>query len=453
MVYSLIGQKIYNKMMFPLLKRIKNSPTGQRIAGGLFWSMAGSVTSKMFGLIAIVLAARILEVKVFGEFELVRSTANMLIVFSAFGMGTTATKYISEFLVTDKERVGRILGMNYLFTIFSGILFALLFYIFTPFLCEYVAKVPHLVNEMRFGAILLILVTFMRLQSGILAGFQDFRGLAYTEIIIGTLKIPLLVGGAYYGGLIGILIGFTVSLMFNIVLNYWFIVKNIRKNVIRNIFRNVFQELSILWKFSIPSTLAGVISMPALWFCGVLLVRQENGLTEFGIFNAALQINMILMYLPTLLVQIIIPMLSESYASKNYKRFRKIALFNLVLNITVVTLVSIPLCIFSRSIMTLYGSGFADGGMVLIVLCAVAIAAAPDWVLSQVLTSQGRIWSIFGLNIVWTIALLSITSLFLFLGYGGVALALGHLAAYVFRMVSALLCYYFTTNKIATNKN
>jgi O-antigen/teichoic acid export membrane protein len=433
--------------MLYLLQRIKNSPTGQRIADGLFWSITGSITSKIFGLIALVLAARILEVKVFGEFELVRSTANMLIVFSAFGMGTTATKYISEFLVTDKERVGRILGMNYLFTIFSAVFFALLFYIFTPFLCEHVANVPHLVKEMRFGSILLVLVTFTMLQSGILAGFQDFRGLACTEIIIGTLKIPLFVGGAYYGGLIGILIGFALSLMFNIVLNYWFIVRNIRKNTICNIFRNVFEELPILWKFSIPSTLAGIISIPALWFCGILLVRQESGLTEFGIFNAALQINMILMYLPTLLVRVIIPMLSESYASKNYKRFRKIALFNLILNISVVTLASIPLCICSRSIMTLYGSGFTGGGTVLIVLCVVAIAAGPDWVLSQVLTSQGRIWSIFGLNIVWTIALLSVTSLFLFLGYGGVALALGHLAAYLLRMMSALIFYYFITNR------
>jgi O-antigen/teichoic acid export membrane protein len=136
-----------------------------------------------------------------------------------------------------------------------------------------------------------------------------------------------------------------------------------------------------------------------------------------------------------------IPMLSESYASKNYKRFRKIALLNLVLNISVTALISIPLCLYSQSIMGLYGSGFADGGRVLIVFCAVAIAAGPDWVLSQVLTSQGRIWSIFGLNIVWTIALLSVTSLFLSLGYGGTALALGHLAAYIFRLVIAIVIF------------
>ena len=436
MSLSSITEKVCPQPLRPLLDRVKGSPLARRITAGAFWVMFGSVFAKGFGFLATILTARILEVKTFGEFELIRSTANMFLVFMAYGAGTTATKYISEYLATDKERTERIISLNYLFTIIAGGLVTLTFYLLSPFLCKYIVNAPHLVREMQFGAVLLILVTFINMQSGILAGFQDFRGLAWTETITGFFKVPLYVGGAYFWGLHGVLVTFGISLILTVLLNTRVIYSNTRKHNIRNSFRGAYLELPVLWKFSLPSTLAGIIALPTIWVCGALLVRH-NGLAEFGVYNAALQIQVLLMYFPTLLLKVMLPLMSEVHGLKNRSRFKKLVVANVAINTGVTGLVALPLCLFSTQIMGLYGSGFAAGGNIVIVFCLVAIAAGPDWVLSQVLTSQGRMWSVFGLNVVWMVALITTTILFLSLHYGGVSIALGLLAANLARMTVA----------------
>ena len=441
---SSIADALCPTSLRPLLNRLEQSPLGKRIVSGTFWLVVGSGAAKAFGFLALLLTARILESKAFGEFELVRSTANMFLVFAMFGMGTTATKYVAEYLATDKERVGRIISLSYLFTTVVGGFISLLFYLFTPLLCEHVVQTPHLVREMQFGAVVLFLAAFLTNQMWMIGGFQDFRGMAWAELIAGFFKIPLYVGGAYFWGLKGVIVTFGLSLIVNIVLNVWIIGLNKRQYGIRNSYNSVLGELPVLWKFSLPSTLAGIITMPALWICGVLLIRHYDGdTTEFGVYTAALQIQLLLMYCPAMLVKVMLPMMCEAYGQKNWNRFRKLIVTNGVANIGTTVLISLPFCLFSGTVMGFYGSGFTSGGNILIVFCLAAVTAGPDLVLTQVLTSQGRMWSVFGLNVIWVTALLTTTILFLSLGYGGVALALGHLAAYLLRILTAVLYMVF----------
>jgi O-antigen/teichoic acid export membrane protein len=418
----------------PVLNHIQQSPIGKRIVSGTFWSVIGSVLGKGLTLFSTILVARILEVKYYGEFEVICLTATMFIAFAGFGMGATSAKYISEYLVTDKKRVGRIIGLNYLFTIFIAGLLSLFFYWSCPLLSEYLVKKPEITENLRFGSVLLFLMAFMGSQVGMITGFQDFRGLAFTDTIVGFVRVPLLVFCAYFYGLFGALIAFAVSLMINLILNSHVIYNNVKKHEIQYSFRESYQEFPVLWKFSLPAALGGMISIPAFWFCGMLLVRQENGLMEYGIFIAAQKLCTMLMFIPGILVQVIVPMLSETNALNDEKLFRKITLLNLTINLVSTIMIAIPLSLLSKQIMGLYGQEFVAGAGILIVYCIASLLMAPDWIVSQVLTSRGKMWSMLFLNALWGITLISVSYFLLTLNFGGTALPLALFTAYFVRL-------------------
>ena len=70
-----------------VFERIKQSPTGLRLARGVFWSVAGTVVSRGLMLCATVVIARLLGRTAYGELGIIRSTVGMFGVFAGFRHG------------------------------------------------------------------------------------------------------------------------------------------------------------------------------------------------------------------------------------------------------------------------------------------------------------------------------------------------------------------------------
>ncbi len=153
---------------------------GRKIASGTFWIILCNAIAKGVVFFAMVLVARILGKASFGDFGLVRATAETIAVFE---MGSSATKYMAEFLPSDKERVSRMIGLNYVFAFVSSVLVTSVFWLSVPRICDSILKAPHLAGGMRLGAVLLFCVTYSSFPDGVLAGFQDFRGLACSKLL------------------------------------------------------------------------------------------------------------------------------------------------------------------------------------------------------------------------------------------------------------------------------
>ena len=62
------------------------------MARGMFWSVAGALSSRVVGLLASIIVARILGKSGFGELGFVQSTTNMYMTFAQFGLGMTVTR-------------------------------------------------------------------------------------------------------------------------------------------------------------------------------------------------------------------------------------------------------------------------------------------------------------------------------------------------------------------------
>jgi len=411
------------------LARIETSEIGYRIAKGAFWSLAGAVISRALMLVASIFVARILGKTGFGELGIIQATVGMFGVFAGFGLGLTATKHVAEFRQSDPERAGRIIGLSGLVAMATGGLMALGLLIFAPWLAEHTINAPHLAGVLRIAAIILFISALNGAQTGALSGFEAFRTIAYVNFFVGLLSFPILVLGTYLGGLTGAVWALAINLCFNWLLNHLALRKEARLYKVPFTIRNCSQELPVLWKFSLPALLASFMVGPVNWLCATFLVNQPDGYGEMGIFNAANQWFAILMYLPSLLGGVLLPVLSERLGQKDTNQSMK----TMVLAMKASALVVMPLVliasIISPYIMGLYGAGFGDGWPTLVVVLLTAGLVSAQTPVGQIIAASGRMWLGFLMNTGW--ALVFIIATFLLTDMGALGLASARAFAYV----------------------
>lgn len=411
--------------------RIANSPIGYRLASGMFWLMVGAVISRVLMLVAMILVARILGKTVYGELGMINSTIGMLGTFAGFGLGLTATKYIAEYRQSDPLRAGYIIGLSGLFTTVTGGLIAVGLFISAPWLAEHTLNAPHLSSVLRVAALILFVSTLNGAQIGALSGFEAFKIIAYINLFVGLISLPVLVAGVWFGGLMGAVWAMTINFFINWLFNHLALRKEARRHRVPFTFRHCTREISVLWKFSFPAVLSATLVGPVNWACGALLVNQPDGYGEMGIFSAANQWRIAILFIPNMLSQVVLPLLSNLNAESESQRYRKVLILNIILNTGISLAIVLPLVLFAHLVMNAYGPDFEQGKNVLRILAFTAVLMAANNAVGQAIISKGKMWIGFMFNILWAIALLTGTLMLLYNGYGALGLACATLLAYV----------------------
>ena len=184
------------------------------------------------------------------------------------------------------------------------------------------------------------------------------------------------------------------------------------------------RELNVLWRFSVPAMLGGALVGPVNWACSALLVNRPNGYGEMGVFNAANQWYMAIMFLPGVFGQILLPVPSERYGADDHSRSAKVVKLAIgAIALTVMPFV-IGLSLLSPFVMGLYGAGFREGWPTLVVVVVTAGLLAIQTPLGPVIDASGRMWTRFVMNLGWAAASLVLTARLISLGSVGVAAAL-----------------------------
>jgi O-antigen/teichoic acid export membrane protein len=422
----------------PFLKRVEASDVGSRLARGVFWSMAGSVISRGLMLCATVLVARMLGKTVYGELGMLQSTVGMFGVFAGFGLGLTATKYVAEFRQSDPVRVGRILGLSGIFAMLTGGVMALGLLVFAPWLAEHTINAPQLVGVLRVGALILFINALNGAQTGALSGFEAFKTIAHVNLFVGLLSFPILVCGAYFGGLTGAVWALVINLCFNWLLNHLALRKEARRYRVPFTFRNCSRELPILWSFALPAVLSGVMVGPANWGCRALLTNQPNGYDEMGILTATLVFQVLLLFVSNMLGAPLLSMVSNAGANIS----DKLSVVNILSTWILGVIVAIPLLCFPEIAQLVFGSDYATRNFQvtfsLVVFCTSIMTFKQG--LARVLAANNLLWWGFYSNTLWAVILIGSTMFLVHLGAPGLAASLT--IAYILNTLIMIPLYY-----------
>lgn len=416
-----------------VLSRIETSAIGYRLARGAFWSIVGAVLSRGLMLAASIVVARMLGKTGYGELGMVQSTVGMFGVFAGFGLGMTATKYVAEFRHSDPARAGRIISLAWFVAIVTGGLMAICLFLFAPWLAEHAISASHLSGMLRISSLVLLLSALNGAQTGALSGFEAFRMIAFVNFLVGLLSFPILIGGAWVGGLTGAVWALLFNLSINWFLNHLALRREARRYGIFLSCKNCRREFTVLWQFSLPAVLSNAMVMPANWLCRAMLVNQPGGYGEMGVFSAAEQWYGVMLFLPYLLGQVLLPILSEGLGQD--RRIESVRL--LVLTMKVNALLIVPVVAVasaaSRHIMNLYGEGLGENWPTLVVVLFTAGLVAIQSPTAQAIAASGRMWVGCAMNVGW--AVVFIVGTVLLVHRGSVGLALARLAGYAIHSV------------------
>lgn len=409
--------------------RFKSSPLAKRLTGAAFWSLAGAGVQKVLLLLTSIFCVRMLGKEGFGELGIVRSTIHLFIVFGALGMGNTATKFIAEY----RERAGKDLQSIYtsvnLIGLLMGSVAVIGVLVFADAIAEYLQH-PELTPCIRVGAILLFFSIITSIQTGVLSGFERFQTIAFNTAIGGVAEFVFIVSGARMMGVMGALLGYGLGFIVLTLLNHWSIRKALRGTGVFFSFSamrvHVFRYLLF---FSIPLMFSSLMVGPTNWMAQSMVVRAA-GFGELGVYNALDQWRMAVLFLPSALARIVLPILSNLYGAFDVRSYTKVLRANLLLNGGVTFLIFLVFALCSPLILKTYAFSY-DVLPVFLSLMLTPVFSSLAMVVGQAITSRSKVWIGLLFNLGWAIIVLLSTHILLKHQFGALSLAIAYLVAYI----------------------
>ena len=433
-----------------ILNKIKQSDIAQRIISGAFWTFTGTALGKLCVLIAGFLCARILGKELFGQLGMVRSTINMFIVLGASGFGVTATKYISQLKATNVSRMMSICKLTYRFTIIAGIIITILILCFSGLIARYSLNETSLTTTIQFGSILLFFSIIYGVQNGILTGFEAFKSIATNTFIGSFIQSIFMIAGAYYYGVNGAILGFGIGVISIYIVNKVSIKRKYHEYRINASDTHIRKEdYKIIINYSIPATLSALTVTPAFWLVRTILVRHE-GYATLASFEAADQWRIMMLFIPTAISQIALPILS--CILNDNKKFKDVLLVNLGLITVISTLIVLFILFFGESMMNMYGKDFTDK-QPLIYLAISTIFSSASNLIEMSIYSKNKMWGNLLLNFVWALSMILMSDILVGRGFGATGLAIAVLISYVIKTIcmSGYIKYILRNERLHNN--
>lgn len=432
-----------------ILHKLSKSPIMSRILHGAFWTFLGTALAKALVLIASIICARILGKEKFGEFGMIRSTVNTFVVLGSVGLGVTATKYIAEYKNKNQDKVLSIYYLTNSFALLMGVMVTLIVVIAAPFIAGKYLQSDYLIFDLRIGGLLLFFTILNSAQNGALYGLENFKQVSFNTFWGSLTESILMLLGAYLLGVTGAILGFGMGFVVIFVLNKISLNKALGFFSIKNVLKNIKKEdVSILYKFSVPATLSSLMVAPTFWIVRSFLVRHD-GYGELAIYEASEQWRTILLFVPSALSQIVLPILS-SIQKEDSNSFWKVLWINMSMCSGFCLILVLIILVLKTKIMLLFGRDFTEATP-LLVLCSSTIFSSASSVVGLAISSKSKMWVGFLFNLIWAIILIISAYYFLNLGMGAVSLCWAVLLSYVVLTVVQLFylykCYQHSSGK------
>jgi O-antigen/teichoic acid export membrane protein len=167
-----------------------------------------------------------------------------------------------------------------------------------------------------------------------------------------------------------------------------------------------------------------------------------------GYYNAASQWFSALLFLPGVIGQAAIPVLSEQIGKKDHERAKKILVSSIKLNMAIIFPIAILGSLCSPWIMLLYGKDFGAAWPTLVVTLIAAAITAVQSPAAQVMTSSGNMWKAAIMNVSWALSFVVLSKLLL--PWGSFGLSAARSLAY---LIYALWSIKFAFSLIGHLKN
>ena len=169
---------------------------------------------------------------------------------------------------------------------------------------------------------------------------------------------------------------------------------------------------------------------PALFVIRSILIRH-NSYSELATFEVADQWKVILLFIPSTISQIVLPILSSI---KKEQTFKKTVRMNIYIAAIVSGILALLTIVFSNFIISFYGADYTNT-YPLILLTLSTIFSSISNVIEMSIYSKDKMWISFTMSIIWAIILIVLSIYFENIGLASTGLALSVFLSYVIKSI------------------
>jgi O-antigen/teichoic acid export membrane protein len=392
------------------------------------WNAAGCIIGQSASFAGSVVVARCLGKEVFGQFALVQTTVAAFSTLASLGLGTTALKFVSEYRTSSPQKAGIILGLSSLVALVAAALFSSALALCAPWLALGSAGAPVLIAAMRLSALYMFFITVNGYQMGVLSGLEAFRGIACINVAYGLATLVLTWAASRWFGLHGAILaqGLSAALLWH--LYHCTLKAECRRRNITVTYRGVWNERPALYRFSVPTTTACMISSLAVWWSNAALARA-SGYAVLAVFSAVNNMRLMVLFMPLVIGRVTTPLLNNMLAAGDLWGYRKTFCGSIALNGSTAILAATVLALGGRYVLHLFGKEFTGSSALILLLLGAAALEVIASSLYQAVFAGSSLWRQVVISGVWTLVLVATLQLTL-TRYGVSALAFSYLAAW-----------------------
>ncbi|HWQ35570.1 MAG TPA: oligosaccharide flippase family protein [Blastocatellia bacterium] len=400
-----------------------------RLQSSVFWNLIANVFGQGSTLLINVIVANLLGRQLFGDYSMIQSTLVTLTLLAPLATGFIATKYVAELRAADKARAGRVMGLCWIVSATTGLLAAMALLTFASRLAAGWLHAPHLTAALMITAGAVLFTVQNAAQQGALSGLESYRALAMARIASSSVALLMCSLLAWKGGVNGAVTGLALSAFAQWLVFRFYLRAETAAWGISISYRDVWKERSILGTFAIPAALSGLSAMSAIWLTGSLLFRHPQGQTEMAIFTAANNLRTAVLFVPIIINYVGTSLINNQRGTGNLSRYRRMFLANLAMTTAAVVAGSVTLMLIGPSLLRVFGRDFSEGSLALFFLLLAAIPEVISMGVSQLVQSQGRMWTFLLAAVVPRDVMLIVMAQRLIPGAGAVGLAKGYAVA------------------------
>lgn len=430
-----------------LYKKVLGTGNQQKIIKGVFWSFLGTLISKGFVFIALFLVARILTVDEYGKLGLLQSYINTFTTFSLASFGVTATKYLALYAESDKEKASEIYSLTRLSVFFLAVAILVLSLVFNKQVGEYIVGNQNMSKEVLLCAFAIFFSSLNGLQTGALAGLENFKSISFVNMVNGILSLPLILFSAYKFGIYGVvvslvIINFSIWLCSAILLQRELNLKQIKFTI-----KGQKKHLETVYNFTLPSFISSMMLSPVVLICNSMLIKNHiSGYYQLGIYNATFNFSQVGTLLLGIIGQVTYPLTMKNFG-KNNKRFD---FFNINQSYVIGVVLFLPILVLPDLFSQLYGSKYQNSDMhltLLFVSLSTIIIAQRQGIARNFAAGNFMWFSVFS-NMTWAVTTIIVCNFLI--DYGAIGRAVGFLIGYFVNTV--IFIPFYLKKKLISKK-
>lgn len=376
-----------------------------RIFVDSFWAVMGSISTRGLSLLSGIFIAKILGKTSFGEYGMLKNSVLTMTVFTTLGLGYTSTAYISKF--KNYSRAYQVELIKSIFAITCGIscLLMILCIFFSKDIALYYFKNELIYYKVQIVSIWLVFNAVTSILTGMIAGYGLFKKFAKINVFVGIAGFILNVLCTYWFDLDGALIGLVLSQIIICVVYLIIVINYIRFTYSPT--NEIVSPNNVSYKDlitnSVPIAIQELLYTVVSWTSYAILIHYTN-YGEIGAYNVAMQWLGFILFIPSILNNVILSYLSRSATGSQNSIIKQM----LVVNILSTFIPSVTVFFFSDYIVNIYGSTYQGISHVLSIVVFTSIFMAVINVFTQQYVANNKSWIMFCLKLLKDISMLII---------------------------------------------